>query len=182
MTKLVHPGYDPGDDTLFLPDYFIAERARRMGVPAYQLLEPEYAQNVLAVAGRAEAKDLAYRLGGRAVKPTRELVLVGPDGRTPIVVPGLGVTEAAELEEVAIAAYEKREKLMRQGKPLVDFDELRDREGLPPAKEFDPLFRQALRDRIEKHRRSPITDPPRQPVKPRGLIPVAKPQEETEIA
>lgn len=169
------PGYDPADpDCLFLPDYYIADRARRRGVPIHKLLSPAYANTVHAVNNATEARDLAHRLGGRAAKPAREIVLVGPDGHTPVVIPGLGVTEAAELEDISIAVYEKQEKRLREGKPQVDFDALREREGLPPTKDFDPLFRQAVRDRIAKHRANPRTDPERQPLRPRGLIPVAK--------
>lgn len=176
MSHIVHSGYDPGDpDNFLLPDYFVAERARRMGVPIYQLLSPEYANSVHAVNDAKEAHDLAYRLGGRAVMPMREIVLIGPDGRTPIVIPGLGVTEAAELEDLALEIYERKEQRLREGKPLVDFDALREEAGLPSRQEFDPLFRQALRDRIAKHRASPRTDPARVPIKPRGLIPMAKP-------
>lgn len=178
MSQIVYPGYDPGDpDTMFLPDYFVAERARRMGVPAYRLLSPEYAATIHAVDGIAEAGDLSYRLGGRASKPVREVVLIGADGRTPVVIPGAGVTEAAELEEIALEVYERQVKKLRAGRPLVDFDAMREREGRPLRAEFDPLFRQALRDRIARHRARPRTDPERVPIPPRGLFPAANSQE-----
>jgi len=178
VSQIVLPNHEgEGDGTMFLPDYWIAERARRMGVPIYQLLDPEYAATVHAVNDAHDARDLAYRLGGRAVKPRREIVLVGPDGQSPIVIPGAGVTEAAELEEIALETYERDAARLRAGQPLVDFDRLREEAGLPARKEFDALFRQALRDRIARHRANPITDPPRRPIPPRGLIPVAKPKE-----
>lgn len=171
MRELWRPGYDPGDpDQLFLPDYFIAERARRLGIPAHQLLSPAYAKQVIGVGGHAEAKDLAYALGGRAEKPVREVVLKGADGHTPVIIPGIGAAEAAEIEDIALAVYEEQEKRLSEGRALVDFDELREREGLPAREEFDPLFRQALRDRIQEHRRNPVTDPSRQPYALRGYV------------
>jgi hypothetical protein len=173
---LVHKsGFDAGNpDAFLLPEYLIAERAKRMGVPIYHLLEPKYAATVHAVNNAADARDLSHRLGGRAVMPKREIVLVGADGQTAIVIPGAGVTEAAELEDVALEAYEAQEAKLRAGKPLVDFDELRERAGLPPRKEFDSLFRQAMQDRIARHKANPRTDPARQPLRTRGLIPVGR--------
>ena len=171
MPELWRPGYDPGDpDQLFLPDYFIAERARRMGVTAHQLLSPAYAKQVIGVGSLAEAKDLAYALGGRAEKPMREVVLKGADGHTPVIIPGIGAAEAAEIEDIALAVYEDQEKRIREGRLAVDFDELRDRDGLPAREDFDPLFRQAIRDRVEAHRANPVTDPSRQPYAVRGYV------------
>ncbi len=183
MTNLVHPGFDPGDpDTFYAPDYLGKAKARELGVTVDKLLSPRYAKTVHAVIGMAQARDLAYRLGGRAKKPPRELVLVGPDGKTPIIIPALGCCEAAELEDIAIAACEKQQAKLDKGQEAVDFDELRRREGRPIRTEFDPMFRQALRDRIAKHNINPVSDPSRQPIPTRGLIPVAKPREEPEVA
>lgn len=175
MNGLWQPEYDPADpDTFFLPEYWRYERARRLGMPAEQLLSPEYAKRVTGVGDGEEASDLAHRLGGRAVRPQGEVILRGADGRTPVIIPALGACEAAELEEIAIGVYEEQEKRLREGRPLVDFDELRARDGLPPREEFDPLFRQALRERIARHRANPVTDPGRNPHKPRGYVTVAK--------
>lgn len=140
-----------------------------MGVPAYQLLTPGYARQVLGVGDQGEAADLAYRLGGRAVKPVQEIVMRGPAGNA-VVICGMGAAEAAELQDIAEAVYEEQQAKVDAGEPIVNFDELRERHGLPSREEFDPLFRQALRDRIEQHRRNPITDPARQPHKKRGYV------------
>ena len=182
---IARPGYEPGDpEHFYLPDYLAWEAARRMGVPITRVLSPDYAGSVHALSNMAEIRDLSYSLGGRSVMPKREIVLIGPDGHSPIVIPGLGVTEAAELEDIATEVYESQEKKLRAGKEIVDFDQLREEEGLPTREEFDPLFRQALRDRIAKHKANPRTDPAREPQKARGLVAVAKPSstpEEDEI-
>ncbi len=172
-SQLWRPGYEPGDfDRFFLPDYWIAERARRMGVPIYQLLSHDCVAEIHAVNDAADAADLSYKLGGRAKKPLREIVVAGPGGNA-IVIPGAGVTEAAELEDVAQEAYEHQEARLRAGKPIVDFEALREEAGLPSRKDFDPLFRQALRDRVARHRANPITDPEVTRRQPRGSSPVA---------
>ena len=77
--------------------------------------------------------EMPYRLGGRATKPRRPLAFRRPDGGVTIV-PGLGVTEAAELQDMAYAIAE------RQSRPQIDW---RDRLGLPP--------RETLGERIREH-------------------------------
>ena len=99
----------------------------------------------------AGAGDLAYTLGGRAKKPRKPIFLFGPHGE-PIILIGAGEAEAAELEDLAQEAMAH--------KP-VDFAAKREQHGYPQREQFDSLFRQAVRNRMERHRRNPITDPPR---------------------
>ena len=96
--------------------------------------------------------DIAYSLGGRDKKPRKPLFLYGPRGE-PIMLMGAGEATAAEMEDLAYEALDKAE---------IDFAAKRERDGYPSREKFDSLFRNALRDRMEKHRRSPRTDPPRQ--------------------
>ena len=160
---MVLPGGGPGDpDRFYLPDWYIEEAAKRAGVPVYKMLTGTYAANVMSVQDAHEADDLAYRLGGRAVKPEREIILMGADGKTPILMPGFGVTEAAELEETAQAVYERQRAKLDAGKPIVDFDELRAKEGLPPTHLAGEFMKEAIWERAKRHKRNPITDPARQ--------------------
>jgi len=71
--------------------------------------------------------------GGRAAKPQQEVVVVGPDGRTPILVAGLGVTEVAEIEDVIHEAVERAEKRMKDYGQQLPIQEYRERRGMPQA-------------------------------------------------
>lgn len=73
-----------------------------------------------------------------------------------------GVTEAAELEDLALEALDRQRERSKG-----DFGaEMREKRGMPRREEFDKLYRDALEERIERHRRNPVTDPPRQPWQP----------------
>lgn len=139
--------------------------ARRgpMGYGSTSLLPKSYAGRVVALNAKSQTADLAAVFGGRAATPRQNIMLVGPDGRTPILVAGLGVTEVAELEELAQEAFERAEDKMKKNGTVIPFDEHRERLGMAESKDFDPLFRQALTDRIKKHKQNPISDPARQP-------------------
>ena len=69
-----------------------------------------------------------------------------------MIVAGLGVAEAAELEDAALAAMER--------KPF-DFAAARERRGLHSAETFDSRFREALAERNKLHKQNPRTDPGR---------------------
>jgi len=104
------------------------------------------------VKGSGQAKEIGYAFG-RASKPKQPLMLVGPDERTVILVIGDGHAEAAELEDLAVRKLELAEEKARKGQRGFDFEAARERHGLPSAKEFDPLFRQALRDSVARQKR-----------------------------
>ena len=95
--------------------------------------------------------ELAYTLGGRDKKPHRPIFFYGPHGE-PIILIGAGEADAAELEDLAQEAIHKAQ---------IDFAAKREQYGYPSRESFDPLFREALRDRMKKHKQNPITDPPR---------------------
>lgn len=113
-----------------------------------------------SVDGMKQASDIAYAFG-RDAKPTGPILIHGPDGRVLTMVMGAGLTEAAELQDIAqevIATNAEREK--RQG-GTVNFDELREEAGLVPAQHYDAAYRDALRRRVARHKANPITDPAR---------------------
>jgi hypothetical protein len=132
-------------DNFYLPDSVIEAEARRQGVPAYQLLDHRVANSVLMVNGVNDVKEMAYRLGGRAMRPKQEIVLYGPHGEA-IIIPGLGVTEVAELEELALQVYEREAQRPRS----IDFERMRAESGLPSADDFSDRFKEGLRDTAKK--------------------------------
>ena len=95
--------------------------------------------------------DIAYSLGGRDKKPRKPIFLYGPYGE-PIILIGAGVADAAELEDLAYEA---------QAKAALDFAALRAQHGYPSREQFDSLYRNALQDRVKRHKQSHITDPPK---------------------
>ena len=103
--------------------------------------------------------DLSQIAGGRSGKPRDPVVIVGPDGQTPIMIAGMGFTEAAEIEEIGLAAIEKAEQNIKESGDAFKLDQWREDNGLCPRDEFDAHYKQALRDRAESHRRNPISDP-----------------------
>lgn len=104
------------------------------------------------VKGMSQAKEVGYAFG-RSKKPRQPLMLIGPDERTVILIVGDGQAEAAELEDLAVMKMEQAEEKARKGQRGFDFEAARDRRGLPSAKEFDGLFRQALQDSVKRQRR-----------------------------
>jgi hypothetical protein len=133
--------------SFFLPPSVIEAEARRQGVPAYQLLDHRVADQVIMVNGAGEVADMSYRAGGRAMRPTQDVVLYGPHGEA-IILPGFGVTEMAELQDLAEAVYERESHRPRS----VDFEEMRAKAGLPSAHEFNDRFKQGLRDTAKRMR------------------------------
>lgn len=95
--------------------------------------------------------ELPYRMGGRAATPKEAIMLRAADG-TPTFIPGGGVTEAAELQDIAYKVHEKNQQRR-----------LFNREELGLVSDFDSAFREALQDRIRQHKANPVTDPARTP-------------------
>ena len=144
----------PRDAFFFPSSYLIANGLQ-------DLLPPEERAPVIIIK-QGHVRDLAYRVGGRAALPPKPIMIVGPDGTQPIFIAANGNVEGAELEDIAIADFEKQERLRRQGKGPIDFDRIREKKGLPARGSFDQMFREALQERIKKHKRNPVTDKPRQ--------------------
>ena len=114
---------------------------------------------------KKDIDEMAYAVGGRDVKPQKPLMIVGPDERTVLLVVGDGVAEASELEDLAHAQLEKAETNVKKHGRAFDFEAARERRGLPQAKEFDGLYRDALRRRVKAHQQNPISDPARVPIR-----------------
>ncbi len=105
-------------------------------------------------------------------------ILVMVPGAQPTLIPGFGFASAAELRDCAVVAWGRQsEKIAQQGSVL-DYNALREKRGLMRREEADAAIREALHDRIRKHRASPVTDPFREPqyVRPneRTLFPITQ--------
>lgn len=101
--------------------------------------------HTVVLRGKWEADVLSQIFGGRSATPQQEIVIVGPDGRTPIMVAGLGVTEVSELEETIHEAVERGEERMQSYGTMQPFDEYRERRGMPSREKVDEMTREAMR-------------------------------------
>ena len=146
-------GHTGTPDTFYLPESFY----HRHGIPD---MIPGYVKpHVLLLKDERDLNDLAAMAGGRAEKPTKQVILYGADGHTCTVIPGMGVTEAAELEDIARETWENQRAKIARNEPVINFKEYREKHGYPKREEFDAFFREALRERMRKHRANPVSDP-----------------------
>lgn len=126
--KLVLPGLDPGN-----PNDLLVPMARLFHVPT----NPE-------VELKKMISDLPHYFGGRAAKPTAPIAIKMIDGRT-VILPGFGVTEAAELEELAYRQLEKKQ------------DDWREKYGFDSRETFDARIREHMDWKVKhnKHTERP---------------------------
>ena len=144
---------------LFLPDTYLRARGIDPASVAPSWLAP--AKTILESPDAIE--DLC-QVGGRNRRGTN-LTLVGTNGQ-PLMIVHDDQTEAAEIEDLAHEAVERRQP--------IDFAAARERQGLPSASKFDELLRTAAEDFIHRAKANPRTvrrrDPNQQYV--RGLVTV----------
>lgn len=114
--------------------------------------------------GHEDIEEYAHAMGGKDVKPTRPLVVWGPDG-TSIIIMGGGVAEASEIRDVAHDALERAEQRTKKTGRSFDFNSARERERLPRREDVDAMIRDAMRRRAQQHIANPITDPARVPLR-----------------
>jgi len=110
-----------------------------------------------------ECQELVRYFGEAAFAPFLPVLVLVPGAPAPTAITGLGFATAAELQDCAVVTWETQ-----TGKTL-DFDALREKHGLLPREEVDAATREALLQRIAKHKANPITDPPRQPQRPNPM-------------
>ena len=98
------------------------------------------------------------RAFGRGAKPQRPIYIYRPNGDLATIIAGMGVAEAAEIEELAVRAQEQAAERERKGQPDFDFEAARERAGYPSASKFDELLRDALQRKIKYHKQHARTD------------------------
>jgi len=107
------------------------------------------------VRSERDAKEIGAAFG-RGYRPSKPVMLIGPDDHTVILIIG---GEAAEIEDIALAKMDQQRRSAEKGQRGFNFAEHRDAIGAPPVEKVDSLFREALQDRIKRHKRNPVTDP-----------------------
>jgi hypothetical protein len=131
------------------------------GIP--RTFSDPYRRKVSAVCrSLVEAQDLVKWFGDEDFCPFLPVLVYIPDH--PQLLGGFGQASASELQDLAIAVWEiVNERLEKTGRSQ-DFDDYRERMGLMRSEDVDAAFRQALMDRIARHKANPVTDPPREPL------------------
>lgn len=98
---------------------------------------------VSGVLGRQQVTDYAYALG-REAKPKKPLMVYGPDNYMPICIIGDGVTEAAEMQDLAEEAIGRQEEEVRRHGRGMNFDEARERRGMIRREDFGAAVADAM--------------------------------------
>lgn len=113
-------------------------------VPAARILHvPQAGTTVRDIA------EMPYRLGGRAAKPKAPLAFRGKGGNMTMI-PGFGVTEAGELQDLAYAVHE------RQQAQQVDW---REKFGLPSRDTLQERIREHMAEKARYFKAHAVTDP-----------------------
>lgn len=111
-----------------------------------------------AIRGMKQAKDFAHAVG-RSEKPRKPLLVFGPDERTPILIIGDGVTEAAEMQDLALAAIDKQTEQVKKTGRGFDFDEAREKKGFVRREDFGTAMAEAFERRAKYLKARQVTEP-----------------------
>jgi hypothetical protein len=111
-----------------------------------------------SLRGAQQVADFAHAIG-RNKMPKRPLMVYGPDNGYPILVIGDGVTEAAEMQDLAQEALGKQEENVRKHGRAFDFDEARERHGMVRREDFGKVLSDALQRNVDYLKRNQVTDP-----------------------
>lgn len=122
---------------------------KKMAVPDGAVPAPRSLSNRMPQIPGNRVEDIAHIFGGRAAKVKGPIFLYGPQGQ-PVIIIATGHEEAAEIEDLAINAMNK---------PRFNFEEARERRGLPDLTKARELFQEALADSVRRQRQNPRTTP-----------------------
>jgi hypothetical protein len=103
-----------------------------------------------------QARDFAHAVG-RDKKPVKPLMLFGPDEYVPILVIGDGVTEAAEMADLAEEAIGRQQENVKKWGRGFNFDEARERRGMIRREDFGPALAEAFARRAQFLRANQVT-------------------------
>lgn len=113
-----------------------------------------------------EAADLVAHYGDAAFCPYLPVLLIVPGAPTVQVLEGRGVTDAAELRDLAVVTWHRTTERLRENHgAMFDFDALREKHGLMRREQVDAAIREALQERVKLHKQNPVTDPGRDPLR-----------------
>tara|TARA_R100000306_G_C4362137_1_gene135808 strand:- start:761 stop:1258 length:498 start_codon:yes stop_codon:yes gene_type:complete len=146
------------DSTIYLSEVQLFQIAAQLGVPWWTLTNTGEPAMVMARNER-DINDIAYRMGGRARKETEPVMLIGPDGTTPVLVATDSDTEAGALQDLVAEMHAEEQDNVRQFGSPFDWGTWREDRGLVPLERFDAHIKQQWWDRRKRHLANFRTDP-----------------------
>ena len=143
------------------------QTAKRVAPINYKGVPGDFLGKLSAVCRTAEdCAELVRWFGSPDFAPNMPVMVMVPGAHAPTLIAGMGYATAAELQDCAVVTWEQQTTKLAEGKPLLDYDEARERRGLLPREEVDAATRDALLRRVKEHMANPITDPFRKPTYP----------------
>lgn len=112
--------------------------------------------------GKQQVMDFAHAVGRRTM-PKKPLMLYGADNYMPICVIGDGVTEAAEMEDLALEALDRQAESVKKNGRGMNFDEARERRGMVRREDFGTVLSEALMRNVKRRKANWRTDAADQP-------------------
>lgn len=113
-----------------------------------------------------ECDGLVRWFGSANFCPILPVMVIVPGAPAPTFIAGFGYAPAAELRDCAVVAWNNQIEQIAKTGSIFDFDARRERAGLMRRENVDPAVREAMAERIAKHKANPVTDPFRQSVYP----------------
>ncbi len=110
-----------------------------------------------------ECAELVRWFGSADFCPNLPVLVLVPGADAPIAIAGMGYATAAELQDCAIVTWHDKSQKIEKDGTMFDFDALRERRGLMRREKVDAATREAMVQRVAKHKANPISDPARQP-------------------
>lgn len=141
--------------------------AKRIAPIDYQGVPAAYQGKCSAVCRTLlECQELVRWFGDADFAPFWPVLVMVPGAPAPTAIAGMGYATAAELQDCAVVTWHQQTESLTTRGAIVDFDVARERAGMMRREEVDAATREALTDRIARHKANPISDPPRQPQRP----------------
>ena len=114
---------------------------------------------------KQDAADLVRYFGHEDFMPVLPILLCIPGGWGQMA--GMGLATAAELRDECVARWELQEARLHRTGRTFDFDEAREKAGLPRSEDMDWMMRERAQDMVRHHKASVVTDPGNNLVYPR---------------
>ena len=111
-----------------------------------------------------ECEDLIRWFGNGDFCPAKPVLIAIPDH--PQIIDCQGYAPVDELRDLAVVIWETVTERLAEHGNIHNMDEMRWKHGYPEREKADAMIREAMYERIRKHKANPITDPFRQMIYP----------------
>ena len=158
--------------------YVDDDTARRMGLQPEDIVTSAYQGKYAFLHNKQEVSDLRLiqeefkriKRGKSGNEVNRPIVMVGADGVTPTLMVADNDTDAHEVQDILGQQFEKQEDTIKKYQSsektdnrAINTDWVRVVNGLPIGNKRVEMVHDAFVERMEKHKKNPVSDPPRDP-------------------